>query len=171
MQMGKEFLHDLHTDSTVSIDQAGVLGDSYVDIDSAHATGPTPANNAELMASGSPRISDVIRTSQVSIEEIDRLTHKIEILVDSLNAKRGTVGMLINDPELAHKIVQIATNLETVTGAIANGKGSLGKLVNDDTLYSRANDAVDRLDKITRVLTRAKAPQANCSRTIRSITT
>ena len=156
MQVGHEYLHDLHSDSTALIAQAGVLGDSYIDISSAHATGPAPAENAELKAAGSPSISDVIRTSQVSIEEIQSLTRKVEILVDSLNSKRGTVGMLINDPELAHKITQIATNLQTITADIAEGKGSIGKLVNDDTLYNRANSAVDRLDKITTGLDEGK---------------
>jgi phospholipid/cholesterol/gamma-HCH transport system substrate-binding protein len=149
MQVGHKFLHDLHTDSTASIAQAGVLGDSYVDLGSAHASGPPPNQNAELKASGSPSIQDVIRTSQVSIEEVNNLTRKIETLVDSLNSKRGVVGDLINDPELGHKITLIATDLQTITGAIAGGKGSLGKLVNDDTLYDRANAAVDKLDKIT----------------------
>ncbi len=149
MQVGSEFQHDLHTDSTASIAQAGVLGDSYVDISSAHATGPPPGDNAELKASGAPSIEDVIRTSEDSITQIQGLMRKIEVLVDTLNSKRGTVGQLLNDPELAHKITTIATDLETITGAIAQGKGSLGKLVNDDTLYTRANSAVDRLDKIT----------------------
>ena len=115
-----------------------------------------PGDNVELKASGSPSIQDVIRTSQVSIKEINSLTRKIETLVDSLNSKRGTVGALINDHELAQKITTIATNLETITGAVANGKGSLGKFVNDDTLYNRANSAVDRLDKITTALDEGK---------------
>ena len=152
MQVGREYLGDLHTDSTVSIAQAGVLGDSYIDISSAHASGPTPINNAELATVDSPSIGDVVRTSKVSIEEIQTLTRKVEVLVDSLNSKRGTAGMLINDPELGRKISQIATNLQTVTASIAEGKGSLGKLITDDTLYTRANDAVDRLDKITKGL-------------------
>ncbi len=152
MQVGREYLHDLHTDSTASISQAGVLGDSFVDLSSAHATGPPPAENAELASVGSPSIGDVVRTSKVSIEEIATLTRKVEILVDSLNSKRGTVGMLINDPELGRKITLIATNLETVTTDLAGGKGSLGKMLTDDTLYTRANDAVDRLDKITKDL-------------------
>ena len=149
MQVGSEFERDLHTDSTASIAQAGVLGDSYVDISSAHAAGPPPPNNAELRASGSPSIQDVIRTSEDSITQIQGLLRKIEVLTDTLNSKRGTVGMLINDPELAHKVTNIATDLQTITGAIAGGKGSLGKLINDDTLYTRANSAIDRLDKIT----------------------
>ena len=156
MQVGYEDLSHLHTDSTAAIAQAGVLGDSYVDISSAHANGPPPANNAELKASGSPSIQDVIRTSSDSIVEVQTLTRKIETLVDSLNSRHGAVGELINDPELARKISLIATDLETITSAVANGKGSLGRLVNDDTLYSRANSAIDRLDKITIALDEGK---------------
>ena len=149
MQVGREYLRDIHIDSTASITQAGVLGDSYVDIDSAHAFGPHPEDHAELKASATPSISDVIRTSQVSIEEVNSLTRKIETLVDSLNSKRGTAGELINDPALAKRIVTIADDLQTITSTIAQGKGSIGKFVSDDTLYTKANSAIDKLDKIT----------------------
>jgi phospholipid/cholesterol/gamma-HCH transport system substrate-binding protein len=149
MRVGKEFLNGLHTDSLATIAQSGVLGDSYVDISSARARGPAPADNAELKAGGAPSIQDVIRTSQVSIQEITTLVRKVETLVDTLNTKRGTMGELINDPELYKKVTGIATNLETITGAMADGKGSLGKLMTDDTLYNRADSAIDKLDKIT----------------------
>jgi phospholipid/cholesterol/gamma-HCH transport system substrate-binding protein len=156
MQVGHEYLRGLHVDSTATIAQAGVLGDSYVDVDSTRASGPAPANDAELKAGGAPTIQDVLRTSQVSIEEVQTLLKKIGTLVDTLNSKRGTAGELINDPEFAKKIVSIATNLQTVTQAITNSKGSLGKLVNDDTLYNRANAAIDKLDKITTALDEGK---------------
>ena len=80
----------------------------------------------------------MIQSSQASIGDIQSLTKKIEVLVDSINSGRGTVGQLINDPEFAHKVTHIVTDLQTITGAIANGKGSIGKLVNDDTLYTHA---------------------------------
>ena len=156
MQVGYEFEHDLHVDSTATIAQAGVLGDSYVDISSAHASGPPPANNAELKTSGSPSIQDVIRTSEDSITQVQSLTKKLEILADSLNSKQGTVGQLINDPVLAHKVQHIASDLETITNAISSGKGSIGKLVNDDTLYNKANSAVDRMNNIVTALDEGK---------------
>ena len=148
MQVGESYLNDLHTDSTASIQAAGVLGDSFVDIDSTHATGPRPANNSELRSSGAPTIQSVISSSQVSIEEINALMHKIETLIDTLNTKRGTAGELINDPLMAKKFVSIATDLETVTDAIAQGKGTLGQLVNDNTLYTKLNSAADHLNTI-----------------------
>lgn len=148
MRTGREFLGDLHVDSIASIAQAGVLGDSYVDIDSSHASGPPPENNAELRTSGSPSIQDVIRTSQVSIEEVQSLTRKIETLVDTLNSKRGVAGEFINDPAMAKKFTTITDDLQTITSALSQGKGSIGKLINDDTLYTRANSVIDKLDKI-----------------------
>jgi phospholipid/cholesterol/gamma-HCH transport system substrate-binding protein len=156
MQVGREYLDRLHTDSTAAIEQAGVLGDSFVDLSSAHASGPHPANNAELKASGSPSIQDVIRTSDESILELTTLLHKFEITIDSINSKKGSAGEFINDPALYSKLTRIADDLQTITGSMAGGKGSLGKLITDDTLYTRANSAVDRLDRITTDLDQGK---------------
>ncbi|HVC46524.1 MAG TPA: MlaD family protein [Terracidiphilus sp.] len=152
MRVGHEFMHDLHTDSTTSIAQAGVLGDSYVDIDSTHATGPPPANNAELEATGSPSIQDVIRTSEQSIQHVTVLMQKLETLVDTLNSKRGTLGALINDPTLYAKISRITTDLAKITDAISQGQGSLGKMVYDPTLYNNANSTISKLNSIATAL-------------------
>jgi phospholipid/cholesterol/gamma-HCH transport system substrate-binding protein len=156
MRVGAEYLPGLHTDSTTSITQAGVLGDSYVDIDSAHATGPQPANNAELKAGGAPTIEDVIRTSQSSIQDVDTMIVKLDKLIDTLNSRRGTFGEFINDPELYKRLSQLTGDFHTIASSIAEGKGTLGKLVNDDTLYTRMNSAVDRLDRITAGLDEGK---------------
>jgi ABC-type transport system involved in resistance to organic solvents, periplasmic component len=149
MKVSDTFIHDIHTDSQASITNAGVLGDSFVDLDSTRATGPQVGDNAELRPSGSPTIQDVIRSSNSGIQDITVLTHKIQLLIDTLNSKKGTLGMLINDPTLGKKITEMASDLQTVTQSISQGKGSLGKLVNDDTFYTRANAAVDNLNKIT----------------------
>jgi len=156
MQVGEAYINALHINSTTSIAQAGVLGDSFVDISSAHASGPPPPQNFELKATGSPSIQDVIRTSEDSIAEVTTLLKKTETLIDTLNSRRGTMGELINNPDLGKKITAIATDLETITAAVSQGKGSLGKFVTDDSLYDRANSAVDRLDKITTALDEGK---------------
>ncbi len=156
MQVSHASESALHTDSTTSVAQAGVLGDSYVDITSTHATGPVPANNAELRAVSAPSIQEVVRTSQDALKQTSALMGKIETMVDTLNSKRGTAGEFINDPELYKKITQVAGNLETITSGVKSGKGTLGKLMTDDTLYARANSAVDRLNKITTDLDEGK---------------
>jgi phospholipid/cholesterol/gamma-HCH transport system substrate-binding protein len=156
MEVGREYMIGLHTDSTAGIAQAGVLGDSFVDIDSTRAVGPPPADHAELKAAGSPTIQDVIQSSQTSIEQIQVTLNKVNKLLDSVNSGRGTIGKLINDPALAQKFIVVASNLQTITDAIAQGKGSAGKLVMDDTLYQHANSAVQKLDQITTELSEGK---------------
>jgi phospholipid/cholesterol/gamma-HCH transport system substrate-binding protein len=156
MRVGERYRSDLHTDSTATITTAGVLGDSFVDIDSTHATGPEPNQDSELQPSGAPTIQSVINTSQVSIQEINKLIRKIEVLTDTLNSSRGTVGALINDPTLKKNILSIAKNLQTATEAMNGDKGTLGKLLNDDTMYKKLDTAVDNLNSLTADLNAGK---------------
>lgn len=156
MRVGYEYAPLLHVDSTTAIAQAGVLGDSYVDIDSTRASGPAPTNNAELKATQSPTIQSVISSSQVSIDQISTLLNKLSVLIDTLNSTKGTVGELINDHAFYTKISHITSNLENITTAISQGNGTIGKLVNDDTLYNNANSAIDKLNNITAALDQGK---------------
>jgi phospholipid/cholesterol/gamma-HCH transport system substrate-binding protein len=156
VEVGWDWREKLHTDSTATISQAGVLGDSFVDISSVRASGPPPPNDAELKTASVASIQDVIGSSQVSIQHVNALMLKLETLVDTLNTRKGTAGELINDPGLYKKLDGIASNLQVITSAIAGGKGSVGKFITDDTLYTRANAAVDKLDKITSDLNEGK---------------
>lgn len=152
MRVGYQYLNSLHTDSEGAISQAGVLGDSFVDIDSTRAKGPTPAEDSELAISEAPGIQDVIHSSNNAVIEVQSMVRKINVTLDALNSGQGTMGRLMSDRALAKKISSIATNLDTITSSISNGKGSLGKLISDDTLYTRASSAVEKLDRITTAL-------------------
>jgi len=156
MELAGEFQSALHTDSTAVITQAGVLGDSFVDIDSTHASGPVPANSAELTASSSPTLQDVISSSQGSIQDLQGTIGKLNKVLDSINSGRGTVGRLVNDREMADHFAAVAANLETITNALSSGKGSAGKFINDPTLYNHINSAADKLDQITTALNEGK---------------
>jgi len=156
MRVGTEFLNGLHTDSVATVTQAGVLGDSFVDIDSTHATGPPPANGAMLNASSSPTLSDIIGSSAGGIDQITALTKKLTILIDTLNSDRGTVGRLFNDPEMAKKVSKMIDDFSVTADNLREGKGSLGKLMTDDTLADKLNSTVDHLNNIATALDEGK---------------
>ncbi len=149
MEVAEDSLRGLHTDSTTSIQQAGVLGDSYVDISSVNATGPPPANLAELKARSVPSIQQVVNTSQDALVEATEMMKRVNTVLDTLHSKRGTAGELLNDPELYRHLSRVAGNLDVVTGRLASGTGSLGKLMTDETMYSKLNATVDRLNTIS----------------------
>lgn len=148
MRIGKQFQQDVRSDSKTSLDTIGVLGDTVVDIDSKFATGSPVQDNGELKTTETPNLSDVIKSSQGTIEQLNTILAKVDNLVDSLNSGRGSIGMLINDPSLYNRAVQMLNQIQGLVDQISNGKGSIGRLVADDTLYNRANDAVGRLQHI-----------------------
>ena len=62
---------------------------------------------------------------------------KMNVIVDNLQSGKGSVGMLINSPELYNKANATVDELLTLEKNLNAGKGSIGKLMTDDTLYNR----------------------------------
>ncbi len=156
MKIGSKYRDAVHTDSTSSLETIGVLGDTVVDINSKTATGPAVQNNAELKTNETPNLSDVIKSSQGTIEQLNTILAKVDHLADSLNSTKGSIGELINNPDLYNKAVATLNELSQLVDTVANGKGSIGKLVADDTLYNHINDTVAKLDKMSTDLDEGK---------------
>ena len=148
MKINKRFMPALHADSKTSLETVGVLGDTVVDINSKTATGPQVTENAELPTTETPNLSDVIKSSQGTIEQLNTILAKVNTIIDALNSGKGSIGQLINDPTLYKKAVLTLNQLQALVDGISNGKGSIGKLVADDTLYNRVNSAVANLQHI-----------------------
>jgi len=156
MKIGSKYRDAVHTDSSSSLETIGVLGDTVVDINSKTATGPAVQNNAELKTNETPNLSDVIKSSQGTIEQLNTILAKVDHLADSLNSTKGSIGELINNPDLYNKAVATLNELSQLVDTVANGKGSIGKLVADDTLYNHINDTVAKLDKMSTELDEGK---------------
>ncbi len=149
MRISKNFAPAIRADSKCSLETVGVLGDTVVDIDSKKATGAPIQDQAEMQTNETPNLSDVIKSSQGTIEQLNTILAKVDNLVDSLNNGKGSIGQLINDPALYNKAVATFTQLQGLVDQISNGRGSIGKLISDDTLYNRANATVGKLENIS----------------------
>ncbi len=149
MKISGKYAANVRQDSQASLETIGVLGDTVVNINSKAAQKPPIANNGELPTNESPSLSDVIKSSQGTIEQVNTILAKVDNLVDSLNTGRGSIGQLINNPDLYNKAVSTVNQLQGLVTQISSGKGSIGKLITDDTLYTRANDAISHLDSVT----------------------
>jgi phospholipid/cholesterol/gamma-HCH transport system substrate-binding protein len=148
MHISKKFVTALHTDSKTSLETIGVLGDTVVDISSKLATGAEPKDGAELQTTETPNLSDVIKSSQGTIEQLNTILAKVDNLVDSLNSGKGSIGMLINDPTLYNRAIAALNEIQSLVDQVSNGKGSIGKLIADDSLYNSANETVRKLQDV-----------------------
>ena len=148
MKVSKKYTSDVREDSKASLDTVGVLGDTVVDISSKHAVGPTVKDHDELGTTESPNLSDVIKSSQGTIEQVDTILAKLDSLIDSINSGKGSVGQLINNPGLYNQANTAVQQLSKITEDLSKGRGTVGKLLTDDSLYNNLNETTTRLNHV-----------------------
>jgi phospholipid/cholesterol/gamma-HCH transport system substrate-binding protein len=148
MKVNAKFRPFLHTDSQVLLSTAGVLGETFIDIDSTHATGGVVSNNAELPAEEVPDLQDVVKQSQSTLQNVSVLVTRLDRIVSAVENQQGSVGKLIYDKQLYNNLNSSVAQVNGMLSDISNGHGSLGKLLTDDTLYTRANTTIDKLNTI-----------------------
>ena len=146
MKINAKFQPFIHNDSVVLLSTSGVLGESFVDIDSNHAKGPVAANYSELRSRDVPDIQDVVRSSQTTLQNVTTLVARLDRIVTAVEDQRGSVGQLIYDKQLYSNLNSSVAEVNRLLRDVDNGRGSLGKLLNDDTLYTRASDTIDKLN-------------------------
>ncbi len=127
-----------------TIETAGVLGESFVDIDSRKATGPIVKDGTELKPGNAPGIQDVVRTSQTSLQNIDILVKRADSILAEIQNGNGSLGKLIYDPTMFNKINLILNQVQALLNDVSNGKGTIGKFFADDSLYRKADALVTK---------------------------
>ena len=148
MKLNEKYAEDLKKDSKAALTTIGVLGDTVVDINSQFAVGPPLRDGDELKTLETPSLTDVVKASQGTIESLNVILAKMNTIVDNLQSGKGSIGQLINNPDLYNKVNGTVDELHKLTINLNSGKGTIGKLVSDDALYNRMNDTVSKLDNI-----------------------
>jgi phospholipid/cholesterol/gamma-HCH transport system substrate-binding protein len=156
MKLNEKNSSSLKKDSKASLSTVGVLGDTVVDINSQFAAGPSLQDGDELKTTETPSLTDVVKASQGTIESLNVILAKMNVIVDNLQSGKGSVGQLINNPDLYNKADKTVDELLTLEKNLNAGRGSIGKLMTDDTMYNRLNDAAGKLESIANSLNAGK---------------
>src|SRR5271168_5014326 len=78
MKVNTKYRTSLHKDSITLLATAGVLGETYVDVDSSAAKGPPAEDGDTLAAHSQPDIQDVVRASQGTLQNMDALLKRVD---------------------------------------------------------------------------------------------
>ena len=139
MKIGRRYLFSIRKDSKITLSTAGVLGETFVDIDSSQATGAQAQDNDVLEARESPDLQDVVKASQGTLQNVQTLVQRLDRIVSMIEKGKGSVGMLINDPTLYHRLNSTLSDVQKMVADISAGKGSVGKLIASDEMYNKLN--------------------------------
>jgi phospholipid/cholesterol/gamma-HCH transport system substrate-binding protein len=157
MKIDSKYQSSLHTDSTAALTTLGVLGDTVIDINSQVATGPPLRDGDELKTLETPSISDVVKASQGTIENLNTILAKLNTVVDNLESGKGSFGQLLTNPELYNKFTATADQIDQMTVKLNRDDNTIGKFLNDKgEMYNRLDDALGRVDDITKNLQAGK---------------
>jgi len=148
MKVSTKYHANLHKDSKTLLSTAGVLGETYIDIDSSQAKGPEARDGDELKAQFVPDFQDVVRASQGTLQNLDALESRVDRILAFVESGNGSVGKLIYDPSLYNRLNATVNQLQGVMTQVTQGNGTIGKLISDDALYNKANATIDKLNVV-----------------------
>ena len=156
MKVNTNYRFNLRKDSVTLLSTAGVLGETYVDIDSSAAKGPAAADGDTLATREQPQIEDVVRASQGTLQNMDALLKRLDRIVAFVESGQGSIGKAIYSPALYDQLNATVIEFKGLMDDIQRGKGSLGPLLTSDEAYKKAIAAIDKLNVVVDELQQGK---------------
>jgi phospholipid/cholesterol/gamma-HCH transport system substrate-binding protein len=148
MKVNTRYRFNLRKDSLTLLSTAGVLGETYIDIDSSQAKGPPAADGDVLPSREVPDFGDMVRAGQGTLQNMDALIKRLDRIVAFVESGQGSVGKLLYDPALYNRLNATVSEFQGLVNQVAQGKGTLGKLFSDEELYQKVNGTVDKLNTV-----------------------
>ncbi len=148
MRVNTKYKFNLRKDSVTLLSTAGVLGETYVDIDSSAAKGAEANDGDTLAARDQPDIQDVVRASQGTLQNMDALLKRLDTIVAFIESGKGSIGKVIYSPALYDQLNATVIEFKGLLDEVQSGKGSLGPLVTSDEAYKKALAAIDKINAL-----------------------
>ena len=148
MKVSTKYGFNLRRDSVTSLDTAGVLGETFMDIDSSQAIDHPAQDGDTLRTSIHPDFNEVVRSGQSTLQNMDALLKRADRILAFAESGKGSLGKLIYDPTLYDRLSQTVAELNGMVDQIAKGKGSLGQLINSNDAYDKFVATLDKMNGV-----------------------
>jgi phospholipid/cholesterol/gamma-HCH transport system substrate-binding protein len=148
MKVSTKYGFNLRRDTVTSLETAGVLGETFMDMDSSRAVGPPVQDGDTLTTRVHPDFNDVVRSSQSTLQNMDALLKRADRILAFAESGKGSLGKLIYDPLLYDRLSQTVAELKQVVDEIAKGQGSLGQLINKSDAYDKFVATLDKMNGV-----------------------
>jgi phospholipid/cholesterol/gamma-HCH transport system substrate-binding protein len=148
MKVSTKYHFGLRRDSVTSLDTAGVLGETYLDIDSAQAVGPIAQDGDTLPTQVHPDFNQVVRASQSTLENLDALLKRADRILAFAESGKGSLGKLIYDPTLYNRFSDTVAEFQKIVSQVGSGQGSLGALISRNDAYDKFLATLDKMNGV-----------------------
>jgi phospholipid/cholesterol/gamma-HCH transport system substrate-binding protein len=148
MKVSTKYGRSLHRDSICLLRTAGVLGETYVDLDSSQAVGPPAQAGDTLTTHEEADIEDVVVSSQSTLQNMDALLKRADRILAFAESGKGSLGKLIYDPTLYNRFSTTIAEFQSIVEQISKGQGSLGALISRNDAYDKFIATLDKMNGV-----------------------
>jgi len=148
MKLSTKYDYGMRRDSTTSLETAGVLGETYLDIDSSQAVGGAVHDGDTLPTQVHPDFNQVVRASQSTLQNMDALLKRADRILAFAESGKGSLGKLIYDPTLYNRFSATVADFQKIVSQVGNGEGSLGALISRNEAYDKFIGTLDRMNAV-----------------------
>jgi phospholipid/cholesterol/gamma-HCH transport system substrate-binding protein len=148
MKVSTKYDYGLHRDSQTSLETAGVLGETFIDIDSSQAVGGPVQDGDTLPTQVHPDFNQVVRASQSTLQNMDALLKRADRILAFAESGKGSLGKLIYDPTLYNRFSATVADFQKIVEQIGNGEGSLGRLISRNDAYDKFIGTLDKMNGV-----------------------
>jgi phospholipid/cholesterol/gamma-HCH transport system substrate-binding protein len=148
MKVSTKYSYAIHSDSVTSLETAGVLGETFLDIDSLQAVGRAAKDGDTLPTRVHPDFNEVVRASQGTLQNMDALLKRADRILAFAESGKGSLGKLIYDPTLYNRFSSTVAEFQGIVQQVASGEGSLGRLISRNDAYEKFIDTLDKMNGV-----------------------
>jgi phospholipid/cholesterol/gamma-HCH transport system substrate-binding protein len=148
MKVSTKYSYAIHRDSVTSLETAGVLGETFLEIDSLQALGPLARDGDTLQTQVHPDFNQVVRASQGTLENMDALLKRADRILAFAESGKGSLGKLIYDPTLYNRFSSTIAEFQQIVQQVGSGEGSLGRLISRNDAYEKFIATLDKMNAV-----------------------
>ncbi len=148
MKVSTKYGYALRRDSVTSLETAGVLGETYLDIDSSQAVAGDVHDGDILPTQVHPDFNQVVRASQSTLQNMDALLKRADRILAFAESGKGSLGKLIYDPTLYNRFSATVADFQKIVEEVGNGQGSLGALISRNDAYDKFLSTLDKMNSV-----------------------
>ena len=148
MKVSPKYNYGMQRDSVISLETAGVLGETYIDIDSSQALGAPVQDGDTLPTQVHPDFNQVVRASQSTLQNMDALLKRADRILAFAESGKGSLGKLIYDPTLYNRFSATVADFQKIVNQVGNGEGSLGRLISRNDAYDKFIATLDKMNGV-----------------------
>jgi phospholipid/cholesterol/gamma-HCH transport system substrate-binding protein len=156
MQVRSDLHPVVRTDSAASIQNEGLVGNKFVQIEAGSDAAPQVADKGTIkgvepfdLADLMNKMSDTIDNVNATIDGVQgELNDALSAVTETAQATQDLVNDVSSDVRaIATSGQRITTNLSSIIADVKAGRGTVGKLMTDETLYTQIKDISQQAQK------------------------